>query len=203
MISVRRGWVFIHPTKTAGTSIAAALLPYSDDQRRPIPGMDPQEDFEISGPITTNKHSTLRYYRTQLGSQLDDMVLIGGARHPVDRMLSLYFYWQNRRGEPVHFNTQGFINLVAKSPTLSDMYRQPDGTVRRPDILVEPGSIAQAVEQIEKQLGITGLEVAHYNKSARHSLVDELRHSSSLTALVREAHHEDYQVFGYPDVSAR
>lgn len=221
MISEQYRWIFIHPRKTAGTSVSEALFLYSEDRRIRMPGQAPDDNFEVRGPITPHKHVTVRFYETMLGSRTNEFLLIGGLRHPLDRMLSLYFYPGNWVRDRVfggkHLSARGlhrldpmlirrekpfwdedrFTRMVAQQPTMSDYYRAADGHVRLPDVALTANTMEESSRRIAEHLGIDHLQFPHINKSLRPDEVTRLSRSRELAQTVAYAHAEDYDVFNY------
>lgn len=201
--------------------MSQALLPYSEDQKHRVPGQDDGDNFEISGPVTPHKHVQLRFYEAMLGGDIERYLLIGGQRHPLDRMLSLYFYPGNwvrdrvpggkrlsksalhvltpllvRREEP-YWDEERFLRLIASKPPMSDFYRTGSGQVRVPDVALTSSSLAAAARTIGTHIGVADLEFPHLNRSLRPDEVTRLSRSRELADAVYRAHAEDYSVFGY------
>ncbi|WP_374197995.1 hypothetical protein [Microbacterium schleiferi] len=186
-----------------------------------MPGQASDDNFEIRGPITPHKHVTVRFYETMLGHRAADFLLIGGLRHPLDRMLSLYYYPGNWikdriiggkrlsarglhrldplliRRETPYWDESRFLRMVAEKPTMSDFYRRADGSVRLPDVRLTASTMTTATRTIAQHLGIDDLRIPHINRSLRPGEVARLSKSRELAELVATAHAEDYNLFDY------
>src|SRR5205814_9679018 len=123
MISLQKGFLFVHIPKTAGNSIQSILRDYSEDELVALRSeQDGIERFGLRNPkYKIKKHSTLAEYKAALGeAQFDELYKFTCVRNASDRMVSVYF-------TPTQNTTAGdrmkFRNIVAKALPVSDYLR--------------------------------------------------------------------------------
>lgn len=225
MISERHRFIFIHIEKTAGNSLTEVLLPLSDDHVTASMGRPATPDwFGLRGPVTRQKHMPLKEYLALGEGRFDDYAVLASLRHPLDRMLSFYFLpnrWVRqripmgfrvarrlnsttthrmltKREEPV-WDQDDFLSRVARMPTQSDMLRLPDGSVRMPDWTLDLSNADASLRQLGLLIGVEGLgPLPTRNVGSAPEMVKELRKREDLALMVRNAHMEDYEKFGFP-----
>lgn len=223
MLSSRHKFVFIHIPKTAGTSLTAVLEPLSDD-RSTAGGSGPLSDAQdLVGPITRTKHMRLREYQARLGQDLNDYLLLTSVRHPVERMLSFYFWehhWLKGRfpggrriarstrslrlaravtvEEEPYWDRENFYAQVASLETQSDYLRGVDGTVQSPDWSFVADDPERSTAELADLLSISHLPtVARANVGRYRHLTRELASDKSICDYVFNAHLEDYLNFNF------
>ena len=117
--------IFVHIPKTAGNSIQKALFDSgrSFDKRIIRGHQDGVNRFEVKGKYTTQKHTkVLQYFKEP---SLRCLKYFSVLRHPVDRLISLYFsphrhlrYNVNSKKyslpDEVKFSEQDFIEFVGE-----------------------------------------------------------------------------------------
>ena len=83
--------IFVHIPKTAGNSIQKALFDSgrSFDKQIITGHQDGVNRFEVKGEYTTQKHTKVFQYFKE--PQLRSLTYFSVLRHPVDRLISLYF----------------------------------------------------------------------------------------------------------------
>jgi hypothetical protein len=166
----------------------------------------------------------LREYLALGQGRFDDYLVLSSLRHPLDRLLSLYFWpgrWirsrvplgqtaslqvksptahriLTRELEP-RWDEEEFLRLVARSSTHCDYLRLPDGSVRKPDWLLDSGAPNPSLQQLAALIGVETLgPLPRRNATPQNELRAQLRASRDLAEAVRRAHLEDYEVFGFP-----
>ena len=146
MLLTKFNILYIHPPKTAGNAIQAALFPYSDDRKVVNEFRDGYDRFEVAGMITSHKHMTLAEYADRLGERLNDYRIAISVRHPVERAISMYFSphrWYRKAvsggydlSEPV-WDPAAFTEMLTTMPPMSEFltinaeFRQPDFIIRQ------------------------------------------------------------------------
>jgi len=122
MISLQKGFLFVHIPKTAGNSIQSALRVYSEDElvalRREQDGI---ERFGLrNAKYNIRKHSALAEYRAALGDeQFRRLYKFTCVRNPWDRMVSLYF---TPTQNPAEWDRKRFWKIAASAPSAADFF---------------------------------------------------------------------------------
>lgn len=184
-------------------------------------GQSTKDNFEIRGPHTRSKHAPLRAYQIMLRSELEDYLLIGGIRHPLSRMLSLYFYpgnWVTQRlpggyrlnralpdrlgrmfveHQTPYWDEERFAAMVADQAPISDYYRSWDGSVRKPDYAVTFQNMSQVAQRLAAHLKVPSIDIPHMNRSLRPAEIERLSNSRDLAEFIASAHRPDYEEFDF------
>src|SRR5213075_2070353 len=127
MISLQKGFLFVHIPKTAGNSIQSILRGYSEDQLVALrKEQDGIERFGLRNPkYDIKKHSTLNQYRAALGDeQFHGLYKFTCVRNPWDRMVSYYF---TPTQIPESWNRKKFGEIISKAVSVPDYLRLEDG----------------------------------------------------------------------------
>jgi hypothetical protein len=197
MISLRRGFLFIHVPKTGGNSLQSVLAPHSDDRVTASGHQDGRERFEVRGPNTKEKHATMAEYARRLGAaDFERLFKFACVRDPLTRIMSFYFSphrWYRQRGqswvqdEPV-WSRQDFIALL---PKVQPMVHYLSGPL---DDVIRFESFVSDAERVLGKLKIKA-DIPHLNSGP---VGDYERHyDAELKALVRERFAPDFAAF-YP-----
>src|SRR5215216_2405793 len=123
MISLQKGFLFVHIPKTAGNSIQTVLRDYSDDELVALrPEQDGIERFGLLNPTyKVKKHSILAEYRDALGDeQFRSLYKFTCVRNPWDRMVSFYF---TPTQSPERWNREKFRTVICKAVSVADYLR--------------------------------------------------------------------------------
>ena len=220
MISVEGRWIFIHPTKTAGTSVSSVLLPFSDDHAVAEPGggrVGLVGTFEVQGPMTPHKHVPLRRYAEVLGDDLARFRVLTTLRHPVPRMVSDWLHarrWLRPRVRGAHWlvaryprldsprwhqplepvwDVDGFEAMVRSTPTQSAMLRRPDGTVVEPDWVLDLADPAASMARLSALLDLDLDELPRANPGSHHRLAAQMLADPQVHRVVLAHHGEDLE----------
>lgn len=124
--------IFIHTPKTGGNFFSRCFVRFSEDRLVITPGthQDLTDRFTIKGPNTDTKHQMLNTYQKKLGGNLQGYRVFSVARHPVERLVSLYFSphrWMHRPDEGrvhqidsgnISFDENDFKSLINKVPSM-------------------------------------------------------------------------------------
>jgi hypothetical protein len=182
------------------------------------------DSFNLRGPVTRRKHMHLREYLTLGQGRFDDYLVLSALRHPLDRMLSLYFWpgrWVRSRvplGQTAsmrvtspraqriltkqlqpQWDEEQFLALVARSSTHCDYLRLPNGSVRKPDWLLDHRDPDSSLRELASLIGVDALgPLPRRNVGKPDAVRTSLRTSKHLAEAVQRAHQEDYEVFGFP-----
>ncbi len=182
ILSPGRRYLFIHPPKTGGTSMALALearamkddimlgdTPKARNRRRRLDGV------QAAGRLW--KHSTLADLEGLVErAALDDLFIFTMVRNPWDRMVS-YYHWlrvQTFDHPAVELARQLDFERFVAAPLIAQSFRKgtaasyvTDGDGReRADLFIRLEHLAEDLAPLEAHLGF-GLEVPHVNRSAR------------------------------------
>lgn len=220
MISVEGRWIFIHPTKTAGTSVSSVLLPFSDDHAVAEPGggrVGLVGTFEVAGPMTPHKHVPLRHYADLLGADLEGFRVLTTLRHPVPRMVSDWLHarrWLRPRMRGVHrlvtryprldsprwhqmvepfWDAGAFEAMVRSAATQTAMLRLDDGTVVEPDWVLDVAAPTTSMARLRDLLDLDLGELPRANPGGHSRLAAALRADPQVHRLVLEHHGEDLE----------
>lgn len=135
MIFCRQGipCIFIHNKKTGGNTIQKYILDkeMSIDQIRISNHQDGIDRFDLIGKYTKFKHQSLSTYY-KFCPKLTTLDVFTCVRHPVDRLLSLYysphrhFTYDSQKNKWIlpkepEFNMSDFRSLVAKTSSCTQM----------------------------------------------------------------------------------
>lgn len=113
MLSLTKKFIFIHIEKTGGTSIQKVLKEYSNDKLIYKDKKHP-DSFLLNGEYKEiTKHSSISTYNKYYN--IEDYVVFSCIRNPWDRILSLYF-WENDK-----FDKNKFIKMIHENiPSMTD-----------------------------------------------------------------------------------
>lgn len=182
-LSLRRGFLFIHIPKTAGTALTLALEERAlrDDI---IVGDTPkarararrQRHLSCTGRLW--KHSTLADLDGLLPvSELEQLVTFTLVRNPWDRVASLYFWLKEQSfANPMVgiAKTEDFSGFI-RSPTVAlslrtngfeSYLRRPDGSIK-PSHFVRIEQFGEDIAPIARHLGYPLPDLEHVNQSKR------------------------------------
>ena len=220
MISLEGRWIFIHPTKTAGTSLSSVLLPFADDHAVAEPGggrVALVGTFEVVGPMTPRKHVPLRHYADLLGDDLAGFRVLTTLRHPVPRMVSDWLHtrrWLRPRIRGAHrlvaryprldsprwhqpmepiWDFDGFEAMVRSTPTQTSMLRLADGTVVEPDWVLDVADPSTSMARLRDLLGLDLGELPRANPGRHHRLAATLLADPHVHRVVMAHHGEDVE----------
>lgn len=99
--------IFLHPGKTGGTSIEHTLRDlYLNDLKLEAKKEDLDLMFGLSKKYNFFlQHADLRFYKKELGIELENYKTIATVRNPYDRLVSCYYY----NGKNKKFTFENFI----------------------------------------------------------------------------------------------
>lgn len=205
-MSTPRKFIYIHVPKTGGNSIQTVLQRFSDDRKTLNDTQDGVDRFNITGPVTQNKHDTLAYYNAA-SVDLSAYFIFFSARHPFHRAVSAYFSpsnWVRRNTDGSleilnpHWSFDDFISFIGRiTPTVD--YMKVDGRIYPTDDRIMVESIAKDFERIKRKLDITVADpLGHVNRTAdRQGRIAAILQDRSLRRLVEERFSEDMDYLGY------
>jgi hypothetical protein len=207
MISTRYGFIFLHVPKTAGNSINTVLLPYSDDQKIIHRYQDGIERFGVKGSITPHKHASLGAYHKRLGSSVFAYKVAISVRHPVHRMLSLYFSphkWMRQDNDgnwyaaDATWSRDRFLNFLARAHAMTD-YLKVDGQLRAPDHVLRYERLEADLDAFSSALGLPcrGADLPRVNVAPNRQLIDRVIMDRSIVEAVQHRFGADMDFFGY------
>ncbi|MEM9432787.1 MAG: Type II secretory pathway, pullulanase PulA [Pseudomonadota bacterium] len=212
ILSRGRRFLLIHPPKTAGTSVMAALeaRAIKDDillgdtpkakRRRHRVG-----DVKSAGRLW--KHSRLSDLPgLLLPGELETLRVVCLARNPWDRVVSYYYWLQEQRfAHPAveRSQTRSFSAFLAHPDTQSelrrsncvDYVRDGSGEVRC-DLFLRFESLAEDMKALENLLDIKLPTLVHLNASARPKAY-QMQYSDTDRSLLADLAAPDIDHFGY------
>ena len=207
MISSAHKFIFVHVPKTGGNSIQTLLEPVSDDRRTVVAHQDGIERFDVIGPVTPRKHTTLAEYASLLGDGFRSMRVVVGCRHPLDRLVSAYFSphrwfvesggkWQSR--EP-HWDLDRFMQMVQETVPAANFLRI-DGEVRVPDFVIRFENLQDDFDRFvaTAAIPIADTSLPHRNRGVATAFLEEaIRRDNRVLQMVERVYREDFDLFGY------
>ena len=212
MIISNHKLIYLHVPKTGGNALQTRLLAISDDKKKIEAHHDGINRFEINGPMTPRKHTTLAAYHKSLGPNLTDWKVMITIRHPFERAVSLYFSphrWtkQNKQGrwyihDPIWDEAQ-FLNMLNPAPDKECLpivdFLRVGQHIHRPDIVLRYTHLQSDFDSAVKQHGLpTFPTLPHVNKSAANqNLRQRVLDSTRLRDHVERIFHEDMDYFSF------
>lgn len=209
MISTDYGFIFIHIAKTGGNAVQTLLLPHSDDSKRVWRHQDGVQRFEITGPVTKNKHATLDDYAQALGDGLRNYKVMATVRHPFDRAVSAYFspnrwFRENEPGKWVQvlpvWSEPDFVDFISGKDLLPICNSLTvGGVVQRPDFTLRFSRLQSDLDSAAKALGLPCLDpLPHLNRSlAGNDLRNQVLSSRHLADYVEAQFQQDMDLFEF------
>ena len=222
MFSRQHNFIFIHISKTGGSSVRTILLKYSDDKKViTTPKHDGKHRFSVEGQWTTQKHQPLQEYYDLMPREIfEKQKIVTGLRHPVDRLISFYFSphrlvkkaeknWLTRSfnwlGIKIHsldwevkdfeFDLSDFKKFILEPPTQSDFLRL-NGQIRQPDIFIDFSNLEQSALEAFKKLGLPEKSPPHRNKALTKQSKTMLAQRPDVIDIVMSSRHaEDFENF--------
>ena len=170
MISLQKGFLFVHIPKTAGNSIQTVLRDYSEDELVALrPEQDGTERFGLRNPnYKLKKHSTLAEYRDALGNeQFRSLYKFTCVRNPWDRMVSFYF---TPTQTPERWNREKFRRVICKAVSVADYLRldqSKEDAFTNVDCIMRFERLADDFGALCRKLDIPVQPLPQYNRSAR------------------------------------
>lgn len=210
LVSTANKFIFIHVPKTAGSSITAALAPYSlkpekTALRRVLSKLPVKEDI---GQAYFRTHATADQVRRKFPQHFKDYLTFAVVRNPYDYAVSYYEYNLARKKK----------NLFGKSAgwTFADFLKEAQGKSKKTsfsqskwltdennniivDRILKFETINKDIVEIASEIGIEVMSIPHKNSTVRRPFwkyygQDEVRMANDLFAI-------DFQNFGYKMMS--
>ena len=182
MISLQKGFLFVHIPKTAGNSIQTVLRNYSEDELVALrPEQDGIERFGLRNPnYKVKKHSTLAEYRDALGNeQLGSLYKFTCVRNPWERMVSFYF---TPTQSPEAWDRHKFRKIISKALSVADylrLHQDEEVPFANVDCIMRFENLADDFSAVCRKLDIPVQPLPQYNRSTREHYSkyydDELR----------------------------
>lgn len=199
MISLSKGFLFVHIPKTAGNSIQNVLREYSEDEIVASGGQDGVERFEVkSGSRDLVKHSTLEEYYRELGKErADGLFKFACVRNPWDRLISYYFSPHRRETE---WSARKFRKFVEKDVQPLQEYftmsEDDDGSpFENVDFVIRFENLNEDFGKVCERLEIPRVELPVRNRSERGSASDYF--DAKLAKWVGDRFAVEIDYFGY------
>jgi Sulfotransferase family len=198
MISLQKGFLFVHIPKTAGNSIQTILAPYSEDEIVAVRGhQDGIERFGLRNPnYKLKKHSTLAEYRATLGEeQFRSFYKFTCVRNPWDRMVSYYF---TAGRQMVKWDRKAFKKMILKALSAANYLQleegevDPFGNVNR---ILRFETLGDDFNRLCQELNIPSTPLPQYNRSQREHYSNY--YDKKLSKLVRKRFAIEIERFGY------
>jgi len=173
LLSRQYRFVFIHPPKTAGTSLKQALAPYADLYPLDLVEGTEIEDY-VKKTFVLPNHFTLAQAERTLKLDMSGYLRIASVRNPWTRYASLYQFFRRIGSHPtsifcnVHTFPQ-FMELLVRGIFPGDTRNQfaflADSERRvRYDVLVRHEHLAADVQNLSDRLGIA-LNMEHIHRN--------------------------------------
>jgi len=201
LISVQRGFLFIHIPKTAGNAIQNVLRQYSEERVVTLADhQDGVERFEVrSDNYEIRKHSSLAEYRAQLGGQvIDSLFRFTCVRNTWERMISAYF--SPHRGA-VTWSRARFVDLVKKTLPVSHYVAHGNGAESihdrfgQMDFYMRFDQLDHDFKRASAQIGITYEHLVPRNVGPGTEYA--AYYDEELVDLVRQRFQEEIQYFEF------
>ena len=204
MLSSTHGFIFIHRSKSAGTSVRQALLPYIDDEILPDQGY--QDGVNPSNTHTVQfgrrKHMGLLEYKQVLPSGFYEKAFkFSLIRNPFERLISVY-YSPNRvvlgNIDVNSFDRQDFLRMVREECPFREYVctNNSSGLLDEIDFVVRYEFLHHDFKILCEKLGLPNLSLGRYNVSKRKRDYRQY-YDQTLIDAVHERFHEEIEVFGY------
>lgn len=190
MISMKHKFIYLHPAKTAGTSIELALADYSEDRiSRRVTG-----DVTVFHGKRNVKHADLAVVRRILGEQLDGFYIFMSIRNPWDRVVSYHHYarphWSMRRLLQSSIFRQAYVSYMKPA---ADFIRVSDPPLVH---LIRFENLEEEFARTCREIGIVWkglLQHALYRPRGHYSGF----YDAALRERVRKLYERDIEMFGY------
>jgi hypothetical protein len=197
MISLQKGFLFVHIPKTAGNSIQSVLREYSEDQ---LVAMRKEQDgierFGLRNPkYDIKKHSRLSEYRDALGDeQFRSLYKFTCVRNPWDRMVSYYF---TPTQKPEAWNQKKFRATICKAVSVADYLRlnREQDPFANVDYIMRFENLTDDFRAVCRALDISPPILPQYNRSKRQHY--SKYYDNELRELVRTRFALEIERFGY------
>jgi Sulfotransferase family len=198
MISLQKGFLFVHIPKTAGNSIQSVLRDYSEDQLVALrKEQDGIERFGLRNPkYKIKKHSILSEYHHALGDELfRKLYKFACVRNPWDRMVSYYF---TPTQNPEIWDRKKFRGMISKAVSVAD-YLRLDNREGDPfanvDYIMRFENLADDFRTVCAAIGISPPALPQYNRSTREHY--SKYYDDELRELVRARFGAEIERFSY------
>ena len=206
MISTRHSFIYIHIPKTGGNSIQAVLQRFSDDRKTLSDTQDGTDRFNMTGPVTKNKHDPLAHYHAAI-ADLGAYFIFFSARHPFNRAVSAYFSpsnWVRRNPDGTlevqdpHWSFDAFLSFVGRITPAVD-YIKVSGQIYPTGDCIRYESFAADFERIKRRLGIPEADpLSHVNRTAdRQGRIPAILQDRLLRRVIEQQFSEDMDYLGY------
>jgi hypothetical protein len=198
MISLQKGFLFVHIPKTPGNSIQSVLRDYSEDELVALrKEQDGIERFGLRNPkYKIKKHSTLSEYYDALGHEhFSKLFKFTCVRNPWDRMVSYYF---TPTQNPETWNRKRFLGIISDAVSVADYLRFDDGEedpFANVDYIIRFESLADDFRAVCKAINISPPTLPQYNRSNREHY--SKYYDDELRELVRTRFAAEIERFNY------
>jgi hypothetical protein len=209
LISNRHKFIFVHVPKTAGTSLARALEPYSDNHpreglRRILSHLPVPESHET---VAFRMHVTARWARLKLPADVyNGYRKFAVVRNPYDRAVSLYHYLSQRTDHHLYervsrMSFKGYLDYLAKrrrskDPTQLFYIGDAQGQPIVDDIL-RFENLNDDFANLCGNLGMPGRVELPMRNTSDHSPYWEYYTDDRTRDMVRDLFAVDFAAFGY------
>lgn len=197
IISHKHKFIYFKSCKAAGTSIEVFLSAYCGEDDIITNIGEPTADWHVArnGGVYY-KHSFASEVRAQFNKRFDEYYKFTSVRHPIDKMISLYYWWKGKGQIKDEFNTWvSKCEFPYRATFFYPFYSIDEKMVVNDLVRVE--TIKRDLKRVCKVLGIDYDEqyLLHYKKRER----EHLDISDASIRIIEHKFRREYKDLGYAD----
>lgn len=211
ILNIKRGYVFIHVPKTAGSSIAELLLatPGAKPFQKMVGLKDAIAEENAIAPeiVLRPPHARARDIRTVIGADVYGSIRsVAVVRNPWDRLRSTFFYQRKAalrtRDVPEHlldtFNRFVLWTCAERPASLADRLCERDRRIVIVTDIIRYETLQADFARLARDVFRVSPELPRVNVSDRD--LQEEPFSDEAIEVVRWTYRHDFDLFGYSDM---